>query len=206
VFLLPFVPQVPAGPAPESAAIAQEVIGMKKVLAVTLLALAMTAGAAGAGSIGIGAFGGVNIPIVQDNNGQGSIFGVRVPVSLVPMLTVEPYYASSQLGDKEQTFAGLNYTREGGDETAFGVNAMFTFGTGFQMYPFVGLASYKIEQTGTEDVSDVGYNFGLGFGFSPVPKLALHVRGELDMIATGDTSRKFAGVTVGAAYSIFNLP
>ena len=43
---------------------------------VTLAMLAL-ASAAHAASIGVGVFGGSSIPVVQDDNGQGTIFGVR---------------------------------------------------------------------------------------------------------------------------------
>ena len=58
---------------------------MKK-LGVCSVALALFAFAstASAGGIGIGAFGGASVPLVQDDNGQGTMYGVRVPVSLVP--------------------------------------------------------------------------------------------------------------------------
>ena len=46
---------------------------------------------------GVGVFGGLSIPVLNDLSGQGSQFGVRVPVSLVPMLTVEPFFSSSAL-------------------------------------------------------------------------------------------------------------
>jgi hypothetical protein len=43
---------------------------------------------------------------------------------------------------------------------------------------------------------------GLGFGINAIPKLSIQVRGELNMIVTGDTSRKFANATVGVGYSL----
>jgi len=178
---------------------------MKRLLVLSLALLATMAGTASAGSVGVGAFAGVSIPVLQDDVGQGTLFGVRVPVKLVPLVTVEPYYASSSLGDKDETIAGLTYTRDGFDETAYGLNAMLTFGGPVQFYPFAGLGQTKLERTGS-DLSLTTYNAGLGLGISPAPKISIHIRGELQMAVDGDTSRKFGNVTVGASYALFSMP
>jgi len=172
---------------------------------IALLALALTAGVAGAASIGVGAFGGVSVPVVQDDNGQGSLFGVRVPVSVVPLITVEPYFAKGSGGDKDQG----GFTRSGIDLTAFGANVMLTFGGALKLYPYAGIGSHKLERTGL-DATTTGYNFGLGLGFSPpIAKLAVHVRGELNSVLEendSDSARKWANVTVGVAYNLFDFP
>jgi len=172
------------------------------------LALALAALPAHAAGVGVGAFGGVSVPIVQDDSNQGSIFGARVPIQLIPLISAEPFFASSKLGDKDQTIAGLPYTRDGGEITAFGVNVLLggMGAPGVRFYPYAGLGSYELKRNGAEKATEVGYNFGLGLGLSPIPQLAIDLRGELNMIATGDTSRKYANVTVGAAYTLFRLP
>jgi hypothetical protein len=171
-----------------------------------LLVLALGATAAQARGIGIGAFGGTSIPIANDLAKSGSVFGIRVPVSLLPLLTVEPYASFSSLGDAEETFSGVSYTRDGGKNNGFGANVLVTFGGPVKLFPIVGLGSYKIERDGSEDISDVGYNFGLGLGFAPIPNLELSVRGELNAVVTDATARKAANVTVGAHYNVFTLP
>lgn len=178
---------------------------MKRLLALTLALLAVSAGTAGAGGIGIGAFGGMSFPIVQEDVSQGSLMGLRFPVTLVPLVTVEPYWASGSLGNKDQTVGGFTYTREGFDESAFGLNAMLTTGGPVQFYPFVGLGRTKLERSGF-DRSLTTYNAGFGVGFAPVPKLSVHVRGEFQMAVDGDASRKFGNVTLGASYALFSLP
>lgn len=180
---------------------------LHRVLALALLALAIGAPAAGAVSIGLGAFGGLAEPILQGTSTQGTQFGVRVPVDVVPMITVEPYYAYSKLGDKDETFGGISYTRDGGKVSAFGANALFNFGgPGYKLFPFVGLGTHSLKREGLADESDVGYNFGLGLGFAPIPKLSVSLRGEFNMIGTGETSRKSANVTLGVAYTLFSVP
>lgn len=178
---------------------------MKRLIALTLALLAVTAGVASAGSVGVGAFAGVSIPVLQDDVGQGSIFGLRAPVKLIPLVTVEPYYASSSLGDKDVTVGSLTYTTQGPDETAFGVNALLTMGGPVQFYPFAGLGSTKLDFANSSKTLTT-YNFGLGLGIAPVPKLAVHIRGEMQMAVDGQASRKFANVTVGASYALFSMP
>jgi hypothetical protein len=182
---------------------------MKKWSVLVLALLVFGAGAAGATNVGVGVFAGASVPILQDDNARGSMFGVRVPLNLIPFFTVEPYYARSMLGDAKQTFGGFEYTRSGFDVTSFGVNAALgSLGltTGFSFYPYAGIGSHKLSRDGTSDVTETGYNFGLGLGISPAPVIAFNLRGELEMIKTGDTSRKFVNVTLGATYKFFPLP
>ena len=178
---------------------------MRKAMILMLFALAILPCAAGATSVGIGAFGGVGVPIIQDDNGQGSLFGARVPVTLLPLVTVEPYYVKTSGASKDQVVDELTYTRSGIDVSGFGANLLLTFGSKFQMYPFAGIGSYKLSRTGLDQTS-TAYTFGLGFGLSPMPKLSIHVRGELAAAVEGQTSRKWANATVGVSYNIFSTP
>ena len=178
---------------------------MKRLLALMLVLLAASAGTAGAGSIGIGAFAGMSFPVVQEDVAQGSTFGLRFPVKLVPLVTIEPYYASGSLGDKDEAIGGFTYTREGFDETAYGLNAMLTMGGPVQFYPFAGIGSTKLERTGS-DLSLTTYNAGFGLGISPMPTLTVHLRGDFQMAVDGEASRKFGNVTLGASYALFSMP
>lgn len=177
---------------------------MKLRIFFSALALALVPAAAGAIGVGGGVFGGMSYPVLQDNAGTGSQFGVRVPVTLAPAVTVEGFYASSALGDVDETIAGQTYTRSGPDVTTFGANAILNFGGAYRFYPFLGVGSSTIKQAGTEDLTDTSINFGVGFGFSLMPKLSLDLRGELNSVITGDTSRKFGNLTVGVAYALFS--
>jgi hypothetical protein len=180
---------------------------MKRLGAFVLLLLLLAAGSASAGSIGVGLYGGTAIPVLQDDNGGGAVFGARVPVALIPLITVEPWYASLSGGDKDQDLEdGLGtVTYEGIDVTGFGANVLLTFGGKFQLYPFAGIGSYNLKRTAL-DQSRTGYNFGLGLGLSPLPKLSLHLRGEMIAAVDGETSRKWATVTAGVTYSVFSIP
>lgn len=181
---------------------------MRKTLLVTALVLAACASGAHAASVGVGVFGGVSIPILNDLSGQGTQFGVRVPVALVPMVTVEPFYAQSGLGDAEETFGGVGYTRDGGETRSFGANVLFPFGGVVRFFPFAGIAKTTIERSGAEDIDELGYNFGLGLGFDipAVIGLGADIRGEFSMVATDETSQKFANVTAGIRYQFLKTP
>lgn len=175
----------------------------RRFASAALLAVLLSAGAAHATSVGVGAFGGISVPIVQDDTDRGSLFGVRVPVSLIPLLQVEPYFSSASGGDVKETFG----TRSGLDVTAFGANVLIPFGAGFRFYPFAGVGSHKLKRTGSPDITKTGYNFGLGIGFSPpLAGLSVDVRGELNAVVDGDVSRKWANATVGVSYNVFKMP
>ncbi len=180
---------------------------MKRLSICLALACLSLAGVAHAGGIGIGVFGGASIPVIQDDTGRGSIYGVRVPVNLVPLLTIEPYFASTKGGDVKQDLFGSSYTRSGLDVTDYGANLLLTFGGPVQFYPFAGIGSFKLKRSGESDISQTGYNFGLGLGFGlPATGLALHLRGELAAAVDGDVSRKWGNVTAGLQYSFLKLP
>jgi len=178
---------------------------MKRLFALACLSLMAFAGAARAGSIGLGVYAGPSIPVLQDDVDRGTMMGVRVPVKLVPMLALEPFWASSSLGDKTTDVAGVSYTRQGFDEKAWGVNAMLSTGGPIQFYPFAGVGRTTLQRTGT-DLALTTYQGGIGIGLSPIPSLSLHLRGELQAAVDGGTTRKFANVTLGASYALLRLP
>jgi len=179
---------------------------MRKAMILALFALAILPCVAGAVSIGVGAFGGASIPLLQDDNGQGTVFGLRAPVSLIPLVTVEPYFAKGSGGDKSQDIEGTTITRSGIDVTGFGANVLLTFGGKLQLYPFAGIGSYKLTRAGSDDLTNTTYTFGLGLGISPLPKLSVHLRGELAAAVDGAVSRKWANATVGVSYNVFSTP
>lgn len=176
---------------------------MKQRILLALLAVALVPAAAGAVGIGAGAYLGTSTPVLNEGAKSGVIYGLRAPVSLAPMLIVEPYYAQSALGDVDETFGGTSYTRSGPDVKTFGANAIFSFGEGVKFYPLVGIGSTKIEQTGSEDITDTSLNFGLGLGVPFMGKFMADVRAELNSVITGDTSRKFGNFTAGVSYALF---
>ena len=176
---------------------------MKLRVFTVLFTLALVPAVAAAVDVGVGVFGGGSFPIIQDNAGNGTQFGVRVPIGVAPLLALEGFYAQSALGDVDDTFGGVSYTRSGPDVTTYGANAILRFGLPFQFYPYAGIGSSTIKQSGSEDVTDTSLDFGVGLGFTVMPKLAIDLRAELNAVLTGDTSRKFGNLTAGVSYAIF---
>jgi len=173
----------------------------KWTLGVALGAL-LAAGAAQATGIGAGVYGGFSFPVLQQDVTSGSLYGLRAPIGVSSIVTIEPFYASSALGDVTEVMGGISYTRSGFDQTAYGANVLFgnIGGPGFHFYPYAGIGKFKLERTGT-DINERGYNFGLGFGIGVAPKISLQIRGELEMVKIEDASRKFGNVTGGVSYS-----
>ena len=179
---------------------------MRRATILMLFVLVLLPCVAAAASIGVGAFGGMSLPVLQDDNGQGTVIGLRVPLALIPLVTVEPYFAKISGGDKDQDIEGATITRSGMDVNGYGANVLLTFGGRLQFYPFAGVGSYRLQRKSTEDVTDTAYTFGLGLGISPLPKLSVHVRGELAAAVNGETSRKWANATLGVSYNVFSTP
>ena len=176
---------------------------MKRSLALLLLSLCVSAAMAHAQElkIGAGAFGGYAVPVLQDDAGSGVMFGVRVPVSVSSMFTIEPYYMTSNLDEVTEDLGEppVEYTRDGFEMKSIGANVIL-FGGKF--YPFVGLGSYSQKRHGSEHIEQHAWNVGLGHGLPVSERIRLDVRGELDMIVTEDTSRKFGGATAGLTYML----
>ncbi len=181
---------------------------MKKILVFTCLGLGLSAQAAGAVGIGLEAFGGVSYPVVQDDRESGGMWGIRVPVNLVPLIALEPYYGRANYGDKTlDTIAG-SQTLQGGYVSSWGLNVILTSGTPvFRFFPYLGIGSSTDDHPPAGDVTKTAYNLGLGVGFGlPVVKLGVNVRAEGQMIVNGDTSRKFGNLTAGLSYTFLSLP
>jgi opacity protein-like surface antigen len=124
-------------------------------------------------------------------------------------LTAEPYFAFTGGGEAEETFGGIGYTRSGFEINNFGLNAAVGnvgLTPGFSFFPYGGIGSYTLTREGSADQTEFGFQVGLGVAFSPIPKLAMDARTELAVVATDQTSRKFANITVGLTYKIFGVP
>ena len=71
-------------------------------------------------------------------------------------------------------------------------------------FPYAGIGTVNYQRTG-QDENYTSYQFGLGLGFTPAPKVSLDVRAELQMAAKDQVSRKTGNFTVGASYALFSL-
>lgn len=177
--------------------------------AAALILSALLPAVAGAASLGVGVFGGASIPVVQEDTGSGAQFGLRVPVNVMPFLTIEPYYARSGLGDITETFGGVAQTRSGFNVNAFGLNLVVGGAGlvgGLPIYPFGGIASHSLSRDGSPDIKEVGYELGLGVGFSVPPGVGINARGGFDFVVLDNSTRKFVNLTIGVSYKLASLP
>jgi hypothetical protein len=154
--------------------------------------------------IGIGAYGGLNLPIAQEDAGTGSLLGTKLRIVVHPLLAVEPALTFFQQGDSEVDIAGQTEVLDGGQSTALGLNLVFGSvgprdGVGF--YGMLGIASHAMKQDGTKDESRLALNFGPGLEVGIGPGLALALEGRLHMISLdGGGARKNLGVAGGIIY------
>lgn len=176
---------------------------MKRILAFALAGTLLGGGLAHAGNVGVGAFGGTSIPVLQEDQSQGPVYGLRFPLAFTPVLTVEPFWSTSGLGDQTVNVGGVDFTREGSDVTTWGANVLLSMGGPVRFYPYAGIGSVHFERS-AQDESFTSYSFGLGLGFTPAPKLSLDVRAELQAAVKDDISRKMGNITVGASYALFS--
>lgn len=180
---------------------------MRKMLLLALLIAATCASTAHAMGFGITVEGGPSWPVLQDDQGNGAVWGVRVPVNLVPLLTLEPFYVGGSYHDKTiQTLAGPQ-TRDGGTTRSWGLNLALANPTAkFSFFPYAGIGSSTVSRASFADVTHTSYDFGLGLGIGLHENLSAAVRGEMQMIVNGDVSRKFGNLTFGLTYHFLNAP
>ncbi len=181
---------------------------MIPLLAICVLAFsATTATTAKADSkFGVGVFGGINIPLIQDDASSGNLFGVRGIYSL-SSIQIQPYAAFSAVGDYSVTSILGSSTFDGGDLTVFGLDATIGGGgTGFGVYLLAGIGSYKLAYDNGLPLDDtqIGYSAGLGFRLNMTNSpLAVDVRlkGAMVRLEGGTGSRKYFLPTVGLSYN-----
>jgi hypothetical protein len=154
--------------------------------------------------LGAGAFGGVEIPIVQEDQGSGSVFGFKGRVGIIPLIALEPYIAFTKFGTAE--VEGIDFNLEGSKMTAFGLDATLgnQLGTiGIRPYLLAGLGFFTYSNDITSDIYDdggtrFGGSFGVGLGLALSPRLGLDLRGKANIAtAEGGGSKKSVAITGG---------
>lgn len=175
---------------------------MKKIIVVAIL-LILPVFASAQSSFGVGASGGLFIPIVQDDQGSGTIFTLRGIWNVNNLISIEPHMNLAKYGDPDGE-GGLFDGFEGSKVTSFGVNAVLGMGGGMGLHPmlFAGIGSYKTKRDLTDqDVSDIGYSGGLGLEIGLNKSLALDARGALYVIPLDEGgSKKSVSVSGGVNF------
>ncbi len=176
---------------------------MKKLLmaALGLLLLIQPAMAAGI-SAGVGAFGGLEMPIIQDDQEQGTVFGFKGRLK-ASFITLEPNIMFTKYGDPD--FEDVIGDPDGSKLTSFGLDALLGSslgGPGVSTFFFAGIGIYKTKNDQLQvDESEVGISGGLGLEIGLGTKLGLEVRGRVVVVGTeGGGSKKAALLTAGVNY------
>lgn len=151
-------------------------------------------------SFGVGFFGGVNYPIVQDDQGNGSAFGFLARFKVLPMVAIEPNITFGKWG-KPDPIEGIDLGIDGSRITSFGIDLTLGSGLGklgFKPYFHGGIASYKIENDATGyDQTKVGVSGGFGFAFGISPAFDIDIRGKAVIAPQEKGSKKAVLVTGG---------
>jgi opacity protein-like surface antigen len=171
--------------------------------ALLLIALPATGGAMG---FAVGPYAGYNVTILQDDAGNGPLFGLRAKISALPALAVEPWFTMITEGDADHEEAGIEFTQEGGSIQSFGVNASLGGyrtmpGLGFYATGGIGMYMLKPEQDYKDETTRFGLNLGTGFVVKVLPQLDLDASARLIAITLeGGGSRKSLGIHAGLNY------
>ncbi|NIM97089.1 MAG: outer membrane beta-barrel protein [candidate division Zixibacteria bacterium] len=179
---------------------------MRKLIFLTLLA-SLVAGSpsiAAAGKFSIGGFVGLNIPVGQQDVGNGTLFGAKGRIVLLPFLGIEPNFVFSEYGDKEHDVDGVTMTRKGGEMTSFGADAVVGTLSGFsqaRFYGLVGVNSNTTKREGLADQTGLGVAFGAGIEFLPSNMFSLEVRARIHGIRLeGGGARNNLELSAGLNY------
>ncbi len=190
---------------------------MKSRATVLLVALSLLllVPAANAFRFSVGGFGGLNLPIAQEDTKSGFAWGAKARIPLTGFIGIEPNFMMIENGDAEYDVEGnwnKKMTHEGGKYNSFGVDLVLGSVLGYKglgVYGIVGLSSSKFEKKGIPDLSKGTYWVGLGFEFSFSDKISLDLRGKAFIFPYEDdansindlkSSRKNGIVTAGLNY------
>ncbi len=148
---------------------------------------------------GAGGFGGVSIPLVQDDGENGTVFGGRLKLSVGGLLGIEPNVTFFKNGDWEvdgvdgQTFTGAKYNSVGVNLLLGGAGPV----TAFRMFGVAGVNYFSQDvDFESEDDSNVGWNAGLGVEFG-AGNIGIEGRGTFNLMTIDGGSRKWAHITGG---------
>ena len=154
--------------------------------------------------LGVGAWAGMSIPVIQDDQESGMVFGFMGRFKVLPFLVVEPGVSFTKWGAPDD-IEGIDFGKDGSKLTSIGVNATLGGAPGVPgVKPFfvAGVASYKVKNdvNGYEQ-SNLGWNAGLGLGFGLSPSFDLDFRGLVVVAPQDNGSKKALSVTGGLNFN-----
>lgn len=174
---------------------------MKKLPIWTMIAVLILPAASAAGPVGFGIAGGVLVPVAQEDQSSGSLFGIKIRTRLSNLFTLEPNINFGSFGDAEIEGIG---SREGSRIKHYGID--ITVGNyiakpGLKPYLFIGGGIYNSKRTGDETTNRSGWSTGGGLALGVRPDLDVDIRGRFNIVSWEDSSsRKSFGLTLGLTY------
>jgi len=153
--------------------------------------------------LGAGAFGGWNIPVAQDDQGDGTVFGVMGRIRILSIFVAEPNITFGKWGNPD-VIRGIDLGIEGSKINSYGINA--TVGNlpgvvGVKPFAFAGGAIYSVKNDDTDyDESKLGWSFGLGMAYGVAPEFDIDVRGTAVIAPQEEGSKKAVYITGGFTY------
>ncbi len=174
---------------------------MRTLMTIVLLIVATTGAALSAEPFGIGVSGGALIPVAQEDQGTGSLFGLKFRIDLSGLFALEPNLNFGSFGDAEIEGVG---SRDGSSLKHYGVD--ITFGNriateGFKPYLFLGGGIYNTKRDGDDTTNKSGWSFGGGLALGLRPQFDIDIRGRFNIAgAEGSASKKSFGITIGVTY------
>ena len=182
---------------------------MRRLLAACCLA-AVLGGTAQAQSIkvGIGFSAGMDVPIGQEDQKSGSLFGFKARIKLLPAIALEPNLFFTKYGQPSPKEIP-DYDLPGSKITAYGVDATLganVGGTGIKPYGILGVGYYTVKrEEADQKFSEIGWSAGLGLEVGITSVVGLDFRGKLVIIPVdGGDSKKAASLTGGLNYYFGN--
>ena len=176
----------------------------KSLLVICIFLITMTSLSAQGLKFSAGAFGGVSIPVVQDDQAQGTVFGIMGRMNLLSLIVVEPYISLTKWGEPDPV-DGFDLGIDGSKLTCFGVDAMLggmPGAPGIKPYFLGGIGYYKIKNDDTQfDESKVGYALGLGISLGLIPTIDLDFKAKGIIIPIEGGSKKAVNITAGLLYN-----
>lgn len=177
---------------------------MKRLFLLTATGL-LLAGAqpALAGGWGLGGFGGITIPVEQNDATNGTVFGVKGRWSPFWSLTIEPQVFLLKNGDYKVTFGDndeLTETFTGWKATSLGANLVLGAPvkkfTGVRPFVFGGVRVNMMDFEGRDKESKFGFGAGLGLEIG-LGAIGLEIRGAGEVVPNHKSSKKNATITGG---------
>lgn len=179
---------------------------MRKIIILVPVLLLLVSAVSADSLFGIGIQAGLDYPVVQDDQKQGTIFGFKGFWSFAGVLAIEPNITFAKFGDPESSdYPGLYDGLEGSKVTSYGVNALLgaNFGNrGIHPYGMVGVAIYNMKRDQTfQDISELGMTGGLGLEIGVSPNIGIDGRGTINVIPLEEGgSKKSLSALVGVNY------